>query len=37
MLPKPSQKKQWQAMLNRRIGELVELARQIDPEAVKGE
>jgi hypothetical protein len=33
MPPKPSQKRQWKAMLNRRIRELVELAREIDPEA----
>jgi len=33
MPPKPSRKRQWKAMLNRRIRELVELAREIDPEA----
>jgi len=33
MLPKPLRKRQWQTMLNRRIRELVELARGIDPEA----
>ncbi|MCS3919743.1 hypothetical protein Q2T83_04120 [Fervidibacter sacchari] len=33
MPPKPSRKRQWQTMLNRRIRELVELAREIDPEA----
>ena len=33
MPPKPSRKRQWQSMLNRRIRELVELARGIDPEA----
>ena len=33
MPPKPSRKRQWQTMLNRRIRELVELAREIEPEA----
>jgi hypothetical protein len=33
MPPKPSRERQWKAMLNRRIRELVELAREIDPEA----
>ncbi len=33
MPPKPLRKRQWQTILNRRIRELAELAREIDPEA----
>ncbi len=32
MLSKPSRRKRWQSMLNRRINELIEVAKHIEPE-----